>query len=180
MLVIRVPIGEESYNDETREFVSEKFELELEHSLVSLSKWESKFEKPFLNTESKSVEEILWYIKAMVITKEVPDEVFENLTEDNLTEIDRYINAKMTATWFSDSENQKRSRQVITSEVIYSWMIDHNIWIECENWHLARLFTLIRVCNQKNAPKKKMSRNEVLQKQRELNAKRRAALGTTG
>lgn len=180
MLIINVPIGDESFNEETKEFVRETFELGLEHSLVSLSKWESFFEKPFLSTENKTNEEVFWYIKAMTLTSEVPEEVFENLTPENFSDIDKYINAKMSATWFSDGPNQKRSRQIITAELVYSWMIDLNIWMDCENWHLSRLFTLIRVCGQKNGPQKKMSRNEVLQKQRELNAQRRAQMGTSG
>lgn len=180
MLIINVPIGKESYNEETKKFARETFELALEHSLVSLSKWESFFEKPFLSDKEKTNEEVYWYVRAMAITLDVPEEVFENLTPENFAEIDRYINAKMTATWFSDGPNQRRSRQTITAELIYSWMIDAGIWMECENWHLAKLFTLIRVRGQQNAPQKKMSRNEILQKQRELNAQRRAKLGTSG
>jgi len=180
VLIINVPIGKESFDEETKKFVRETFELGLEHSLVSLSKWESFFEKPFLSETEKTNEEIYWYVRAMVITPDVPEEVFENLTPENLTQIDKYINAKMTATWFSEGPNQRRSRQIITAELIYSWMIDHNIWLEWENRHLAQLFTLIRVCGQKNAPQKKMGRNEILQKQRELNAQRRAKYGTSG
>jgi hypothetical protein len=180
MLIIHVPIGDETFNEETKEFARKTFELRLEHSLVSLSKWESFFEKPFLSTESKTNEEVLWYVRAMTLTADVPEEIFENLTPENFVSIDNYINAKMSATWFSDRPNQRRSRQIITAELIYSWMIDLNIWMECENWHLARLFTLIRICGQKNGPQKKMSKNEILQKQRELNAQRRARLGTSG
>lgn len=180
MLIINVPIGEEWYNEETKKFVRKTFELGLEHSLVSLSKWESFFEKPFLSDKEKTNEEVYWYVRAMAITPDVPEEVFENLTPENFAEIDKYINAKMTATWFSDGPNQRRSSQIITAELIYSWMIDHNIWLEWENRHLAQLFTLIRICGQKNAPQKKMSKNEILRKQRELNAQRRAQYGTSG
>lgn len=180
MLIINVPIGKESYIEETKKFVRETFELALEHSLVSMSKWESFFEKPFLSDKEKTNEEVYWYVRAMTLTSDVPEEVFENLSPENFAEIDKYINAKMTATWFSDGPNQRRSRQIITAELIYSWMIDAGIWMECENWHLAKLFTLIRVRGQQNAPQQKMSKNEILQKQRELNAQRRAKLGTSG
>ena len=179
MLTIKVPIGDETFNVETREFARETFELELEHSLASLSKWESFFEKPFLSAEEKTYEEVFWYVRAMAVTPKVPEEVFENLTPENFAEIDKYINAKMTATWFNDGPNRP-SQQIITAELIYSWMIEAKIWLECENWHLGRLFTLIRVCGQRNAPQKKMSRSEILQRNRELNAQRRAKLGTSG
>lgn len=179
MLIIYVPIGDETFDEETKQFARDTFELGLEHSLVSLSKWESHFEKPFLSTEEKTNEEVYWYVRAMTMTPNVPEEVFENLTPENFADIDNYINAKMTATWFSDGPN-RRSRQIITAELIYSWMIELGIWMECEDWHLARLFVLIRVCGQKNAPQKKMGRNEIMQKQRELNAQRRAKLGTSG
>lgn len=180
MLIIHVPIGKETYDEESKTFSKKTFELALEHSLVSLSKWESVFEKSFLNTEEKTVEETIWYIRAMTLTANVPEEVFGSFTPENFAAIDSYINAKMTATWFSDGPNQKKTRQIITAELIYSWMIDLNIWKECENWHLAQLFTLIRVRGQQNAPQKKMSRNEVIQKQRELNAQRRAKYKTSG
>ena len=179
MLIINVPIGKESYDEVSKKFSRETFELALEHSLVSLSKWESFFEKPFLSDKEKTAEEVYWYVRAMTLTSDVPEEVFENLTKENFDDIDNYINAKMTATWFSEGHS-KKTGQVITAELIYSWMIDAGIWKECENWHLAKLFTLIRVRGQQNAPQKKMSRNEILQKQRELNAQRRARLGTSG
>lgn len=179
MLRILVP-GAELYNEITEQFEdSDEFILELEHSLASLSKWESKFEKPFLGKDPKTSEELLEYIKCMTITPEVPVEVYFRLSQENVEAVNTYLNAKMTATWFSESK-QPPSREIVTAELIYFWMINLNIPFECENWHLNRLFTLIRVCSQKNQPAKKMSRSEIAARHRELNAQRRAQYGTRG
>jgi hypothetical protein len=173
--------GHDVFDEESQEFsVNGGVTLNLEHSLISLSKWESKFEKPFLDDNDKTPEEILEYIKCMTITRNVSDSVYEMLSEDNLAEIHEYIDAKMTATWFGGAPERARRGEIITSELIYYWMIAFNIWIECEKWHLNKLFTLIRVCNNKQEKPKKMSRSELAQRNRELNAQRRKEIGTRG
>src|SRR5205809_7310893 len=180
MLTIVVP-GVEMFDEQSREFVMEgNVTLELEHSLVSLSKWESKYEKPFLGAEEKSISEILDYIKLMSVTPDVSADVWKKLSEENVSQIDEYIEAKMTATWFSEPPGAPKSRDVITAELIYYWMITFEIPFECETWHLNRLFTLIRVCNIKQAKPQNMSRAEIAARNRELNAQRRKQLGTRG
>lgn len=180
MLTIIVP-GEEVFDESRKEFTTEgDVVLELEHSLLSLSKWESEYEKPFLEAKDRTTEETVGYIRAMVLTPNVPDEVFENLTSENFNQINEYISAKKTATWFREQPNRPRAREIITSELIYYWMTVFSIPFECETWHLNRLFTLIQVCNLKQGKPQKMSRAEIAQRNRELNAQRKAQLQTRG
>ena len=174
MLAIDVVL-EEGLNEQTSEIVPLRtFRLELEHSLASLSEWEAKYEKPFLSEEDKSNEEALDYILCMTLTKDVPLVVWSKMTEENYREINKYVNAKMTATWFNDREPQRRTNEIITSELIYYWMVALQIPWEAQYWHLNRLMTLIKVCNIKNQPEKKMSRRDAIARTREINARRRA------
>lgn len=180
MLEITVPLVE-GLDQEKQEFVTAVgFELQLEHSLASLSKWESFFEKPFMSSTEKTSEETLGYIKCMTLTPNVPPEVYDHLTSQNIDAINAYINAKMTATWFTNREPARPNREVITAEIIYHMMVAHRIWIECEHWHFNRLLALIEVCNRKNAPAKRMSPREAAAQRRALNAQRQAQYGTRG
>lgn len=180
MLTIKIP-DTEYYNEETSQFVSVKERtIDLEHSLVSLSKWESKWCKPFLGKDQKTNEEIRDYIRCMIIDRNVPGNILYALNKEQEKQIVDYIDAKMTATTFSDVTESSKSREIITSEIIYYWMISLNIPFECQKWHLNRLLTLIRVCSIKNAPPKKMGRNSVLSRNRQLNAARKQQLNTRG
>lgn len=180
MLQITIPAAE-MWDEKKGEFVYIRGQtLQLEHSLVSLSKWESKWCKAFLSKAEKTNEEVLDYIKCMTLTQNVHPEVYNGLTAENIEEINNYIEAPMTATVFSADKTSKGSREVATAELIYYWMIALNIPFECQKWHLNRLLTLIRVCNIKNTPPKKRSKRELLSRNAELNAARRKQLNTRG
>lgn len=173
--------GAESFNDE--ELTFGKFDdvvLELEHSLFSLSKWESKYQKPFLSSGKKTSNEIFDYIKFMVITSHVDLDALYRCSQQNIDTIQEYIDSSQSATTFGIMPERGGPGEVITSELIYYWLIAFNIPFECQHWHLNRLFSLIRICNIKNSKSKRMPRHEIAQRNRELNAKRRAELGTTG
>lgn len=180
MLQITIP-SVELWDEEKQEFKKTKeYVLQLEHSLVSMSKWESKWNKVFLSKEEKTYEETIDYIKCMTITQNIPDEAYRYLTKSNVDKINSYITAPMTATWFSKEKPTGANREKVTSELIYYWMIALNIPFECQKWHLNRLLTLIRVCNVKNTPPKKMSKRSLMQRNAALNAARRKQHNTTG
>lgn len=179
MLKITIP-AMEYYDELKQEFIYKRqVELELEHSLVSVSKWESKWKKSFLSTKDKTTEEIMDYVSCMSI-EDISIDILQSLTNSNINNIMEYINDPMTATVINDVQNGKVSREIITSELIYYWMLTLNIPMECQNWHLNRLLTLIRVCNIKNSPPKKMSRSEIMSRNAALNAARRKQLNTKG
>lgn len=179
--MLEITIPERNLWDEKYEiFISTKeTTLRLEHSLVSLSKWESKYCKPFLDKNTdKSLEETIDYIKCMTLTQNVNPDVYYALTTKNIDEITGYIAAPMTATWFSG--RGIASERVVTSELIYYWMIALNIPVEFQKWHLNRLLTLIRVCNEENSPKKEIPREEMLQNRARLNEERRKMFNSKG
>jgi len=190
LLIPKTRLWDQKANNGNGEFVySQECRIKLEHSLVSVAKWESKYHKPFLDDKDKTNEELLYYIKCMTITQNVKDIVYLALTKEHTKQITDYISNKMTATWFSD-EKQKpgnkvgNKKETKTSELIYYWMISHQIPFECQKWHLNRLLTLIKVCNAKqkaaNSTKGGKHKRDLLRENYNINAARRKAMNTTG
>lgn len=170
----------EQYDEVSETFISPKEQvLLLEHSLVSISKWESKWKKPFLSKEEKTFEESIDYIRCMTITQNVDYDSYLGITSEHIKEVGKYIEAPMTATTFRN-EKKTVNREIITAELIYYWMVAMNIPFECQKWHLNRLLTLINVCNIKNTPPKKMNRRELMGRNAALNAARRQTFNTKG
>ena len=180
MLTIVIPETEE-FDPVTSTFTVHKREvLNLEHSLVSLSKWESKWKKPFLTDKEKTPEETIDYIRCMTVNNNVDPSVYGRLSMKAVQQINDYISDPMTATTFSEDKNKKKNREVVTAELIYYWMVALQIPFECQKWHLNRLITLIRVCNIKNEPPKKMSKADIYRQNAALNAARRRMYGSKG
>jgi hypothetical protein len=179
MLRLKV-VTAEGYDETIGKFVEGDYVvLELEHSLASVSKWESKWEIPFLGSDKKTNEQVLDYVRMMFSGDQFPEELVSFFTKKNYDDINAYINAKMTATTFREMK-QPASKEIVTSELVYYWMIALGIPFECEHWHLNRLLTLIKVCNIKNQKQTKMSRQEQMAEQRKLNDERRRATGSKG
>lgn len=181
MLVLDIP-ERELFDESTDRFIKIKAQtLKLEHSLISISKWESRWLKPFLTKEKKTQEELLDYIKCMNTNPVQDTDVVQYLSANELNKIIDYIDSPMTATTvtFFDEKKPKTKVETVTSELIYYWMISAEIPFECEKWHINRLFALLKICSAKNAPKKKMTK-DMAQSQAALNAKRRANLKSRG
>lgn len=185
MLTIVIP-PRELFDELKQEFINfPGATILLEHSLISISKWESKYLKSFLSKETKSEEEVRYYVKCMTITPNVPDLAYRCLTPGNLKDIQAYMDSPMSATTFKEDKNHPHSSERITSELIYYWMVANEIPFECEKWHIQRLMNLIRICGIKNQQaqgknKTKTPMSKRLSNMAALNAQRRAALGTKG
>lgn len=182
MLRLTIP-AQEFWDEENEVFIYTKEQvLTLEHSLVSLSKWESKWGKPFITKGMKTTEETIDYIKCMTITQNVNPIVYEQITDEHIEKVNKYVDAPMTATWFSDDDEPKgkSNSEQVTSELIYYWMIAFGIPSEYQKWHLNRLLTLIKVCNAKSKPQKKKSFKEIVNRNRMLNEARKKKYNTTG
>lgn len=173
--------GDEFFNEADSTFSNVgDVHLDLEHSLVSLSKWESKYMKPFLGGAPKTQEETVGYIMAMILTPDVGVDIIKRLSQQNMDDINAYVESPATATTFGMMPERKGRGEVITAELIYYWLVAFNIPFEVETWHLNRLLALIKICNIKNNKPTKMSRAEIARRNAELNAQRKAQLGTAG
>lgn len=182
MLEIEVTLERERWDEEKEEFIPPVTKkLRMEHSLVSLHKWESKWHKPFLTNQAKTLEETIDYFKFMTLTQNVDPDIYKYIDMNNVKRINEYIENPMTATTFSNIENSNKiNQEQITAELIYYWMIALNVPVEFQKWHLNSLLTLIRVCNIKNQPAKKMERRDVMSRYKDLNAARRKQLNSKG
>lgn len=170
----------EFWDEENQVFVyTDEYKISIEHSLASVAEWEAKYKKPFLNTE-RTLSETVDYIRMMSVTTGIPDTAYAYITPDNIRDIEEYMNDSHTATWFAKEDGTSQNREVITAEIIYYWMIAQQVPMECQHWHLQRLITLIRVCSEKNKPQKKMSRHDLIQRNRALNEARRKKLNSRG
>ena len=180
MLKITIP-AREMFDEVKQEFINTKEQtLQLEHSLVSLSKWESKWHKPFIDNRNLSTEETIDYIRCMTLTQNVDPEVYQYLSKENIKQINEYNSDPMTATTFSNERSKGSGKEVLTSEILYYDMIALGIPFECQKWHLNRLITLIKVCSIKQNPPQKMSKGDIMRRNAELNAARRKQFNTKG
>ena len=181
MLTITIPASE-YYNQAEDKFYSlgKPQTITMEHSLVSISKWEAIWHKPFLSESKKTLEESISYARCMTLTQNVKPEVYNFLSKENFKEINAYIEDPMTASTVSETKKGGHQKEIVTSELIYYWMIALNIPMKCEKWHLNRLLMLVRICEAKQEPAKKMSKSEIMRNNRALNAARRKASGSRG
>lgn len=181
MLSLTIP-KTELFNESDNTFmVVEETRLTLEHSLISISKWEAKWQKPYLSKDPKTAEQCLDYIRCMTLNTKIDPRVYLALKVEHFEAINSYVESPMSATTFREMPGAKKGgNQIVTSELLYYYMIAFNIPFECQKWHLNRLLTLIKICDIKNQPKKKMSRGEILAQNTELNKARRAAMKSRG
>lgn len=178
--IITIP-SQELFIPPDRFIYTKETKIKIEHSLVAIAKWEAKWHVPFLDDKvEKTNEMMIDYIRCMTISQNVDPDIYNYIPEEVFKEINDYIDDPMTATWFNDEGNKSRNREVITSEIVYYWMIAQNIPPEYDKWHFNRLMTLIRVCGEKNKDPKKMSKRDVLSRNKALNAARRKARGSKG
>lgn len=181
MITIKIP-EREFFNQDRNEFVYIKEQkITMEHSLRSVAKWESKWHRPFLSkTDKKTDEELIDYLRCMTLTKNVDPNAYYAIPQDEMNRISSYMEDPMTATTIKEDSRAKSNRSIVTAEILYYDMTALNIPFECDKWHLNRLLILIEVCSEKNKPKKKIPKRDLMNRNRSLNAARRKKLGSSG
>ena len=180
MLTVTIP-SQELFDEVKMEFISTKeWTIDLEHSLVSLAAWEAHWCKPFLSKEQKTREETIYYMKCMTLTPNVDPEVYNYVPNSIIDKVNKYIEAPMTATTFSEDKTSKGKSEKVTAEIIFYWMIHLNIPPEYRFWHLNQLMALIKVCSIKNAPPKKRSQADIMRENAARNAARRQKHNSRG
>lgn len=173
------------WNEKDQEFVTiSPYTIKIEHSLLSIRKWESKWHKPFMTQTQKTQAEQKDYVRCMTIGYELPEEVYATLDAQEMNEVFTYMNEPMTATWFSENDQKqaksKMGSETVTYEIVYYWMSKLNIPYDCEKWHINSLMTLIKVSMLKEQPSKKMSKRDVMSQNRALNEQRKAKMKSKG
>lgn len=181
MLRLNVEVEKEKWDESREEFVPPKYEtIELEHSLRSISKWETKWHKAFLGKREKTNEELLDYISCMSLHGDIRKDLLYSLNDDNIESINKYIDDPMTSVCFQEDNSSSTSRDTVTSELIYYWMITAGIPFECDKWHINKLLSLIRVCSIKNSNGEKMNKNDLARRNAKLNSARKRKMGSRG
>lgn len=187
MIEITIPKGQIVDDETGNVYRAEKdWTLVLEHSLISVQKWEAKWHVAFLNRGTRTFEQTIDYLRCMTLTPNVPEEIYYCIPEKEMKKVLDYVDDPMTATRVNDDSESQRGfgrkigREVVTAEVIYYWMISLNIPAEYKKWHLNQLLTLIRVINAKNQPKKKRRMKDVLEEYRAINEANKARFHTEG
>lgn len=180
MLKLRVQ-SKEWFDEKKSEFITfDGADLELEHSLKAIREWEGKWERPFFSDKQMTKAEFIDYVRCMTLNK-VDKLAYLSLSNANVREIQKYLEKKHTATWFSNKQNTpKRRNETVTAELVYYWMTELGIPYTCESWNFNTLMTLIEVCNRKNAKPSKRNSSDILSEQAKLNAERRKRLNTKG
>lgn len=187
--MLEITIPEQHYkflNESNNEIINvnvDKTIIQLEHSLISLKKWEQKWHKPFLGEEDKTHSELLDYIRCMTLNHGIKEDVYNWIPSDLFNKVVEYIKDPMTATWFSGNNligAQKKQNEIITAEIIYYWMIALSIPVEFQKWHLNQLLTLIKVVNIKNSKPEKKDSATAARERAALNKLRREQYNSRG
>lgn len=153
--------------------------LQFEHSLRSLSKWESKNKIAFLAGREKTPAQMVDYYRCMLLSPEDPDLVYL-LDPSQMEELTNYINENQTASSVPNEGPTQYNPETTTSELVYFWMTALKINWEAQDWHFSRLMMLVQITSYKQQPPKKRNPREVLSDMRRENERRKKLFNTSG